>query len=77
MDKMTIFYSKETGAIKEWCTGEQDESWFGDETNLTLVYDYVVVDYDNFIIKNYMDLEVIDGELKLKENTKKIPEKYL
>lgn len=77
MDKMTIFYSRQTGEVKEWGAGEQNESWFGDETDLSLVYGYIVVDYDNFIVKNFRDMKVVDGKLKLKEDVMKVPEKYL
>lgn len=75
-DKLTIFYNKRTGTIKELCGGEQDMNWFGDEAqDYELIFDFLVVDYDPFILQNYMNMEVVDGEIKMKEI--KVPDMYL
>ena len=51
--KMTIFYSKRTGEIQTFCTGVQDMSLFSKNADdYSIIWDYVVVNYDNFVIKN-------------------------
>ena len=76
MDKLTVFYNKRTGSIKELCSGEQSFDWFGDEgQDYQLIYDLIVVDFDSFIFENYMNMKVVDRKLKLVE--REIPEEYL
>ena len=73
--KLTIFYNKRTGSIKELCGGEQDMEWFGEEAqDYELILDYLIVDFDQYIIENFKQLQVIDGSLKIIDNV--IPEKY-
>lgn len=75
-DKLTIFYNKRTGTIKELCGGEQDMNWFGEEAqDYELIFDYIVVDYDHFILENYMNMVVVDGAVKMREQ--EIPKEYL
>lgn len=75
-DKLTIFYNKRTGTIKELCSGEQDMSWFGDEAqDYELIYDFITVDFDGFILQNYMNMFIENEELKMQRSD--IPEKYL
>ena len=75
-DKLTIYFNKRTGTIKELCSGTQDMSWFGDEQqDYGLIYDFVVVDNDRFIFENIQMLCVIDGQLKIQRPD--IPEQYL
>ena len=76
MESLTIFYNKRTGTIKEICGGEQTMDWFGAEKqDYGLILDYVIVDFDQFIITNFHNLNVIDGELKMTETP--VPEKYI
>ena len=73
---LTIFYNKRTGSIKELCGGKQDMNWFGNEKqDFELIFDYVHVDFDSYIIENYINMMIVDGEVKLIQ--KEIPEKYL
>lgn len=75
MEKLTIFYNKRTGTIKEICGGEQDMDWFGEEKqDYELILDYIIVDFDQFILANFHRFYVIDKELKMTETP--IPEKY-
>lgn len=75
-DKLTIFYNKRTGTIKELCGGEQSMSWFGDEEkDYELIFDYIVVPFDDYIIQNFMNMQVVDGEVKLIRQD--VPDKYL
>lgn len=75
-EKLTIYFNKRTGTIKELCSGEQDMSWFGDEKeDYEQIYDFVTVDYDGFILENLQRFKIIDGELKLQQES--VPDKYL
>lgn len=74
--KLTIFYNKRTGSIKELCGGEQTMEWFGDEAqDYEQIYDYIVVEYDQFIIDNFVNMKVTDGKVKMIQN--EVPDKYL
>lgn len=75
MEELTIFYNKRTGTIKEICGGKQTMDWFGDEKqDYDLILDYIIVEFDQFILANFHLFSVVDGKLKMKENP--IPEKY-
>ena len=75
-DKLTIYFNKRTGTIKELCSGEQDMSWFGDERqDYGLIYDFIVVDNDRFIFENIQMFCVVDGQLKVQRPN--VPEQYL
>lgn len=75
-DILTIFYNKRTGSIKELCGGKQDMNWFGDEKqDYEQIFDYVYVDFDTYIIENYINMMIVDGQVKLIQ--KEIPDKYL
>lgn len=75
-DKLTIFYNKRNGRIKELCGGEQDMNWFGDEAqDYELIFDYIVVDYDAYIIENYMNMKVVENKVKIIQSD--VPEKYV
>ncbi|SJZ37793.1 hypothetical protein SAMN02745973_00362 [Garciella nitratireducens DSM 15102] len=75
-DKLTIFYNRRTGTIKEMCTGEQTMDWFGSERkDYEQIFDYVVVDYDAYVMQNPNQFEIKDGQVKLKQEA--VPSKYL
>ena len=42
-------------------------SYFGDDKE-DYNYDYIVVDYDNFILKNFESFRVIDGVLVFEQS---------
>lgn len=76
MEELTIFFNKRTGTIKEICGGEQSMEWFGDEKeDYELILDFIIVEFDQFILANFNRFNVIDKELKLKEET--VPDKYI
>ena len=60
--KLTVFYSLNTGKVKCYCGGIQDMNYFGDDKE-DYNYDYIVVDYDNFIIRNFENFKVVDKTL--------------
>ena len=70
MDLMTIFYNKRTGSIKELCSGIQTMDWFGAEKeDYEQIFDRLVVESDEYVLNNFTQFEVVEGELKLKQAT--------
>ena len=73
---LTVFYNKRTGIIKELCGGEQTMDWFGEEKeDYELIFDYLVVEHDGYVLSNPHQFIVLDGELKL--NSEASLSKYL
>lgn len=72
---LTIFYNKRTGEVKELCSGKQNFDWFGGEAqDYELIFDFIIVDFDQYILENYMSMKIIGGELKAKQE--EVPEQY-
>lgn len=68
MEKMTLFYSKNTGEIKSFTSGVTDMEYFGeDEIDMSIIYDFVVLDLDNYVLDNSNQFKIEDGELVLKQ----------
>lgn len=61
-EKITLFYSKSTSKIKLYCTGEQSMDYFGEDKE-DYNYDFIIVDYDIFILNNLESFKVEDGKL--------------
>lgn len=75
-DKLTLFYNKRTGDIKELCSGQQNMDWFGAEKeDYMKIFDFIVIDYDAYILNNSHQFHVSDGNVKLKQES--ILNKYL
>lgn len=75
-DKMTLFYSKQTGDIKGYTTGITDMGYFGnDEVDMEIIYDFIVADLDNYVLDNASQFKIVDRQIKLKEEPDL--EKYL
>ena len=73
---LTVYYNRRTGVIKELCGGEQDMAWYGEEQeDYELIFDYLVVEYDGYVLSNPHQFIVLDGELKL--NSESSLSKYL
>ena len=71
---MTIFYNKRLGTIQSIAGGTQDMSYFGEEEeDFKLIYDYIVVDNDEYVINNSNNFCVSERQLKFKnaENVNK------
>lgn len=63
-DKMTIYYRKKTGEIKEFISGECDMSVFGaEEEDYALIWDFIVVEIDDYV-RNNRHLFNVDIETK-------------
>lgn len=67
-DKMTLFYSKRTGEIKAYTTGISDMGYYGDdEKDFSIIYDFIVVDRDDYVLNNIEQFKIVDKKIKLKE----------
>lgn len=82
--KMTIFYKLRNLEIDKIITGEQTLASYArlDLEDAQLIYDYIVVEYDDYIINNMKNFELIkadDGSIKvqLREEYKTELQKYL
>lgn len=63
-EKITLYYSKSTGKIKNFATGIHDMRFYGDDIDdYSKIYDFIVVDYDKFIENNFNNFTVINGSL--------------
>lgn len=63
---LTLFYSIRTGEIKKYTTGITDlYKAFGQNEGeeLSLIYDTIVIDYDEDIIKNYKDYKIENSQV--------------
>lgn len=66
--KMTVFYSKQTGEIKAICYGIQDMNYFGDNrVDFEIIYDFIIVEKDEYVFNNMMSFKVEEGKIKLKD----------
>lgn len=75
-EKMTLFYSKRTGEIKAYTNGQTDMGFFGDDQkDFELIFDYLVVDSDDYVMDNTERFQVVEGKVKYIQPD--IPEKYL
>ena len=64
--KMTLFYSKQSKEIKCVATGIQDMDYFGeDKIDFKIIYDYLVIDKDEYIFNNIHLFKVEDGRAVL------------
>ena len=82
--KMTIFYKLRNLEIDKIITGEQTLLSYArlDLEDAQLIYDYIVVEYDDYIINNMKNFELLkagDGTISvnLKEQYKTELQKYL
>lgn len=71
--KMTVFFSKSTGDIKNIVKGVHDMSFYGDnEQDFSIIWDLEVLNYDQFILYN-ANLFVFDVDgrfIKFKSDSK-------
>lgn len=74
--KMTIFFRKSTGDLADVIQDEQTMDMYGDlKADYELIYSFVVVDFDEYVMKNSRLFCIVDGKLKLK-NSEEL-QKYL
>ena len=61
---MTIFYMRSSGKIKVCLTGEYGMEFFGEEEeDYALIYGYIHVPEDEFVIRNLLDHKILNGEV--------------
>ncbi|MBU3195636.1 hypothetical protein KPL26_03020 [Clostridium algidicarnis] len=71
--KMTIFYSKSTGLITMGMTGIADFNIFIEQANdYKMIWDFIVLDKDEYVLYNYKNFTIENGEIKLKKDN--VPE---
>lgn len=59
VEKVTLFYLKINGIIKYYCSGEQSMEYFGPNAEAKAqTIDFVIVDNNKDIIRNYRDYRV-------------------
>lgn len=82
-EKMTIFYKLRNYEIDAICTGEQSLVFYADLEleDAELIYGYIIVDLDLYVLRNRRFFELIeeDGALKLqmKQEYKDSLKKYI
>lgn len=55
---------KSTGAVIGFCSGEQTMAYYGEyEADYSLIMDYIIVPYDEFIITNRQYHYIENGKL--------------
>ena len=65
--KMTIFYMKSDGSIVNFSTWIQDMDFYGKhKQEYGLIYDFIVVDYDEYVMNNLFDFYVDIKEKRLR-----------
>lgn len=68
-NNMTLFYSKQTGEIKCYCTGIQDMNYFGaNKVDFEIIYDFIVVEKDEYVLSNLDLFKIMDNKVIIKEN---------
>ena len=68
-NKMTIFYSKRSGDIKGFTSGVTDFTYYGDDReDMEVIYDFIVVDYDDYVLDNAYQFIVENDRVKLKDD---------
>lgn len=68
-NKMTIFYRKSNGDLTDIISGEQSMFMYGDlEEDYTLIYGFIIVDHDEYVMRNSRLFCIVDGTIKLKDS---------
>jgi len=66
---MTVFFNKRTGTIKGLLSGIHDMTIYGSEqVDYELIYDYIVVPFDEYVFQNFSSFIVVNNELKIISN---------
>lgn len=77
-NKMTLFYSRQTGKITTLCFGIQDMSFYGEDIeDYSIIYDYIVVDKDEYVINNIEKFMIEEGKVVLKPEEMNVLSKYI
>lgn len=70
MDKLTIFYSKNSGIITGFCSGEQSMDFYGVlKDDYSVIFDFIIVNNDMNVINNANNFKVnvITKQLELRQ----------
>lgn len=75
-NSMTIYYKKRNGDIVSILSGIQDMNMFNDDKeDYSLIWDYNVFEFDQYVFDNHNNFNIIDRQIKLKNDT--ILDKYI
>jgi len=67
-NKMTIYYRKSNGDITGMCSCINDMGWYGKlKDDYCLTHDFIVIDLDEYVMKNLKLFKIDDKKLKLKD----------
>ena len=62
--------------MKGYVTGISNMDYYGDDKeDYSIIFDYIIVGLDDYVLNNINQFAIRDGEIKLKENVDL--EKYL
>nr|DAF76779.1 MAG TPA: hypothetical protein [Caudoviricetes sp.] len=81
--KMTVFYKLRNNEIDAICTGEQSLKFYADleEEDSKLIYGYIIVDLDMYVLRNKRLFELVESEgdliLRMKEEYRDSLKKYI
>jgi hypothetical protein len=68
-NSMTLYYSKRTGEITAYSTGIQDMNFFGgNKEDYEIIWDFIVLEKDNYVLENRDKFKIIDRAVKLKDS---------
>jgi len=68
-DSMTIYFSKRSGESKSIVGGIQSVDIFGaDREDYELIWDFIIVEKDEYVMQNMDKFRVNEGNIKLKES---------
>ncbi|MFQ9544980.1 MAG: hypothetical protein ACLR02_08190 [Clostridium sp.] len=64
MDKLTLFYLKDNGNIKGFCSGIQSLDYFGsDKESYSKIFECIVIDFDEEIVRNYEKYKIENNKV--------------
>ena len=81
--KMTVFYKLRTLEIDAICMGEQSLKFYADldEADSKLVYGFIIIDLDMYVLRNKRLFELVENNnklnLQMKEEYKESLKKYI
>ncbi len=82
--KMTILYKLRTKEIDAICSGEQDLKFYNDLDNedAALIYGYIIIDYDQYVLRNKRYFKLAEDEnnnliITMKEEYQETLKKYI
>lgn len=64
-DIITLFYNRNTGLVKCYCSGKQTLDYYGPERPDVEPYmDFIYVKYNEFLLNNFKNYRVVNGKVE-------------